>query len=98
MSYSITHNAFSAVYCDEIEAVILKSPYLGKSPLGPEFVETRGFSIVFTRDALGDVLSEFPFLESFVEHFFFSRTNTFFQVRERRTGRSLRCQHWVFGS
>ncbi len=78
MAYNITHNAFSSGYCDEIEAAILESPYLGKSPLGPEFVETRGFSIVFTRNVLNDVLAEFPFLESFAARGIFPKSNAFY--------------------
>ncbi|MGE7993184.1 hypothetical protein ACQKPE_19500 [Pseudomonas sp. NPDC089554] len=52
--------------------------YVGRSPLGQEFVRTLGFSIVFQREALDDVVEHFPFLDCFLDTVMFSDSNAFY--------------------
>lgn len=78
MSYSITRSAFSTTYLKTIENQLLESPYLGKSPLGKEFVDTRGFSIVFKRSHLETVIEKFPFLDEFLKKAIFTNSNAFY--------------------
>jgi hypothetical protein len=46
---------------------VLSSKLLGDSPLGGAFVATRGFSITFHRDRIGDVVERFPFVAPFLD-------------------------------
>lgn len=76
--FNLEHNAFSKEYRDHVESSLLNSPYLGKSPLGPEFVKTDGFSLVFRRTALQKILSEFDYLNTFLEKALFPKSNAFY--------------------
>ncbi|MFZ5479048.1 MAG: 2OG-Fe(II) oxygenase [Myxococcota bacterium] len=57
---------------------LLTDPHLGKSPLGAEFVNTRGFSIVFRRSALEEVKAHFPYLAEFLTGSMFPASNAFY--------------------
>jgi hypothetical protein len=76
--YHLKHDAFSKEYLDHVERSLLSSPYVGKSPLGPEFVETDGFSIVFRRTALRELINEFEYLREFLEAALFPKSNAFY--------------------
>ena len=62
----------------ELEEKVLASEYLGKSPLGKEFVNTKGFSIVFRREALPKVYDEFRYFAPFLSKAVFPKSNAFY--------------------
>lgn len=76
--YKKIKDALPLATLKESEADFLQSPYLGKSPLGPEFVKTRGFSVVFRRSSLTRVKDSFPFLRAFLETAVFQSSNAFY--------------------
>jgi len=76
--YHLTSQAFDEAYLQRVEKGIRTSPYYGDSPLGEEFVRTKGFSIVFTRSALEQVLSKFAYLAPFLEKALFASSNAFY--------------------
>lgn len=57
---------------------ILGSPFFGNSALGPEFIRTQGFSVVFRRDGLETVAARFPFLQPILDRVLFADCNAFY--------------------
>lgn len=76
--YAIKKYAFSEEYLSELMQHLISSPYLASSPLGKEFVDTKGFSIVFTRSELDNVLKSFPYLKIFLDTVLFPKCNAFY--------------------
>lgn len=76
--YAVKKHLFTEAYLSELMDKLVSSPYLARSPLGKEFVSTKGFSIVFTRSELQIVLSEFPYLKPFLENVLFDKCNAFY--------------------
>jgi len=76
--YKLIHDAAPAAYCASVCDALATSPYVGESPLGPEFVRTRGFSLIFRRSALDDVVEAFPYLGGFLDRVVFDACNAFY--------------------
>lgn len=76
--YAIKKYTFSEEYLAGLMHHLMSSPYLASSPLGKEFVNTKGFSIVFTRSQLSDVLESFPYLKIFLDAVLFPKCNAFY--------------------
>lgn len=76
--YHVEHDAFDPSYRDLCFAAILDSPHLGNSPLGPEFVNTKGFSLVFRRENLPLVLKDHPYLVTYLQKVTFPSCNAFY--------------------
>lgn len=76
--YKLTHDAVPPSYCATVCDALAASPYVGESPLGPEFVRTRGFSLIFRRTALPEVATAFPYLEPFLDEVVFEACNAFY--------------------
>lgn len=74
----VTPDAFPEAYLAELVEGLTSSPYLGKSPLGEEFIRTEGFSVVFRRSQLARVLDCFPYLRGFLETAAFASSNAFY--------------------
>lgn len=78
MYHHVKQNAFSSDYLLHVEEQLLASPHIGPSPLGKEFVNTRGFSIVFRRSSLDDVTENFSYLADFLSCSLFPSSNAFY--------------------
>lgn len=76
--YQLKHSVFDQRVTEALVDGVLNSPYLGNSPLGPEFVKTKGFSIVFQRDAMEALISAFPYLCQFLDCCVFPKSNAFY--------------------
>lgn len=66
---------------DELSALldgIRYSDYLGASPLGKEFVNTQGFSLIFKRLFLNKVQEAFPYLDRYLQSVLFAASNAFY--------------------
>lgn len=78
MAYHRTAGAFPATYLETLAQGILNADELGPSPLGQEFVNTRGFSLVFRRSRIGDMCDAYPYLSHFLEKAVFPASNAFY--------------------
>jgi hypothetical protein len=76
--YNLTHDAFDHDYRAQVASCLCKSPFLGNSPLGPEFVMTKGFSLMFRRSAMEDVAEQFPYMQTFLSKAVFAASNAFY--------------------
>lgn len=65
--YAQKPQVFSIEYLEELKAAILNSPYLGNSQLSDNFSGTKGFSVVFKRSGIAQVIQELPYLQSYLE-------------------------------
>jgi hypothetical protein len=57
---------------------VLASQFYGDSALGVEFVDTRGFSVVFKRSAMDAVAANFSYLAPVLESVLFQTSNAFY--------------------
>jgi hypothetical protein len=57
---------------------ILSSEYLGPSPLGKEFIRSKGFSVVFQRAYVEEVAERFPYLAPLFDAVLFESSNAFY--------------------
>ncbi len=71
-------NAFAASYLDALRGEILACPYFAVNNLNRDFVNTKGFSVVFQRSALGTVAQKFPFFQSYLDLALESTCNAFY--------------------
>ena len=76
--YHREQGAFRTDYIDKLALALRSNEFVGPSPLGPEFVNTEGFSLVFRRDALAEVISGFPVLEEYLSRVIFDSCNAFY--------------------
>lgn len=60
-------NVLSPAYLQSLQGEILACPYLAINNLNRDFVETKGFSIVFTRSHLVTVTEQFPFFAHYLD-------------------------------
>ena len=57
---------------------ILACPYLSVNNLNRDFIGTRGFSVVFRRSGIPQVLEQFPFFETYLERLLLADCNAFY--------------------
>lgn len=86
--------------CDRSEMVsaIVGSEHFGPSVLGQEFVNTTGLSLVFRRDHLAAVVSNFPYLAPLLNAALFEHSNAFYinplvLDRRSRVGEHVDCRY-----
>ncbi|KWD61902.1 hypothetical protein WL68_21060 [Burkholderia cepacia] len=71
-------NVLTETELSSLKEGILNSEYLGPSPLGKEFVNSKGFSIVFRREWIDMVEHRFPYLRPFLDCALFEACNAFY--------------------
>jgi hypothetical protein len=76
--YRVNKDCLPPAELAETERALLSSPHMGDSPLGEQFINTRGFSLMFRRQALPRVLEDFPYLRPFLDAATFPHSNAFF--------------------
>lgn len=76
--YSVQKHVLDPCSLTNLLKGICESAYLGKSPLGEEFVNTLGYSLIFRRSSLGEVVANFPYLEPYLIAVMFEGTNAFY--------------------
>jgi hypothetical protein len=59
--------AFPPAYLDELKLQVRKHPCFTTNNLNRDFVQTRGFSVVFRREGLPRVLAAFPFFGPYLQ-------------------------------
>lgn len=71
-------NAFPITYLHDLRGEILACPYLTINNLNRDFVDTKGFSVVFQRSQLGQVERQFPFFQPYLDQALQPTCNAFY--------------------
>lgn len=61
-----TPNAFPANYLSDLGSKIQACPYFSINNLNRDFVNTKGFSVVFKREGISEVERQFPFFQPYL--------------------------------
>jgi hypothetical protein len=76
--YAKKLNVLSWEYLEELKSAIESSPYLAASQLSDRFTGTRGFSVVFKRSGIPEVIRQFPYFQSYLQVALKSACNAFY--------------------
>ena len=76
--YSQYPNTFSATYLSELQGQILSCPYFAVNNLNRDFVNTKGFSVVFQRSHLAAVEQQFPYFKAYLDRALLPECNAFY--------------------
>lgn len=76
--FTETRDVFPATHLDDLRTQILANPLLAGNNLTGDFVGTRGFSIVFRREAIPQVVQRFPWAAPYVETLLDADCNAFY--------------------
>ena len=76
--YARKENVFSQNYLKELRSHILNSPYLNVSQLGESFADTKGFSLIFKRSSINQVINKFSCLKPYFEATLKEACNAFY--------------------
>jgi predicted 2-oxoglutarate/Fe(II)-dependent dioxygenase YbiX len=76
--YTKRHDIFPQEYISELAQKILSSPYLERSQLSDNFSTTKGFSVIFKRSALDEVIRHFPFFKPYLQVVIKQACNAFY--------------------
>jgi predicted 2-oxoglutarate/Fe(II)-dependent dioxygenase YbiX len=72
------NNAFPENYLNDLWGEIHASPYFAVNNLNRDFVNTKGFSVVFQRSALAEVEQKFPFFKPYLDLALLPNCNAFY--------------------
>ncbi|NES95850.1 MAG: 2OG-Fe(II) oxygenase [Desertifilum sp. SIO1I2] len=79
MSYYSQHpNTFPTAYLNDLRGEILACSYLATNNLNRDFVGTKGFSVVFQRLELPQVIQRFPFFKPYLDRALLPSCNAFY--------------------
>lgn len=79
MNYYHQHpNAFPIIYLNGLRGEILACPYLATNNLNRDFIDTKGFSVVFQRSKLREVERRFPFFKPYLDRALLPTCNAFY--------------------
>jgi 2OG-Fe(II) oxygenase superfamily len=76
--YAKRTNVVSLAYLEELRSAIVTSPYVAGNNLSDNFTSTRGFSVVFTRAGIPQVIRQFPYFQTYLEVALKSACNAFY--------------------
>jgi hypothetical protein len=76
--YARRFNVFSLEYLDELKSAIVSSPYLAASQLSDRFTSTKGFSVVFKRSGIPELVRQFPYFQPYLQMALKSACNAFY--------------------
>jgi 2OG-Fe(II) oxygenase superfamily len=76
--YQKQSQLFSAKYLSDLKGQILACPYFSINNLNRDFVNTKGFSVVFRRSHLATVIQKFPYFQTYLEYALNSDCNAFY--------------------
>jgi 2OG-Fe(II) oxygenase superfamily len=65
--YSQHPQAFAIAYINDLRGEILACPYLTINNLNRDFIDTKGFSVVFQRSEIAKVKRQFPFFKLYLD-------------------------------
>ncbi|MCU0534303.1 MAG: 2OG-Fe(II) oxygenase [Hydrococcus sp. Prado102] len=79
MNYYSQHpQAFAIAYINDLRGEILACPYLAINNLNRDFVDTKGFSVVFQRSEIAKVKRQFPFFKPYLDQALQPTCNAFY--------------------
>ena len=76
--YRQQSDAFAIAYLQTLRGEILSCPYFAVNNLNRDFIGTKGFSVVFQRQALQTVMQQFPFFEPYLDRALEPNCNAFY--------------------
>jgi len=76
--YSQHLNVFPTTYLKNLRGEILACPDLAINNLNRDFIDTKGFSVVFQRSELGGVERRFPFFKPYLDRVLQPTCNAFY--------------------
>lgn len=76
--YSQHPDAFAIAYLNNLRGEILKCPYFAVNNLNRDFINTKGFSVVFVRSQLERVKRQFPFFKPYLNQALQPTCNAFY--------------------
>ncbi|BAZ20826.1 hypothetical protein NIES4073_17040 [Kalymmatonema gypsitolerans NIES-4073] len=76
--YSQHQDAFPITYLNDLRGEILACAYLGINNLNRDFVDTKGFSVVFQRSEIAEVERRFPFFKPYLDQALQPTCNAFY--------------------
>lgn len=76
--YSQHSQAFPLTYLSELQGQILSCPYFSINNLNRDFVNTKGFSLVFRRSHLTTVEQQFPYFKPYLDRALSPECNAFY--------------------
>lgn len=76
--YQVQSNTFSSSYLKDLGGEIQASPYFTTNNLNRDFIQTKGFSVVFQRQGIKTVQEKFPFFKPYLDLVLQSNCNAFY--------------------
>ncbi len=76
--FTETRDCFDPLLLGKMQAQILSSPYLAANNLTGDFVGTRGFSVVFNRAGMAQLVKDFPAFAPYLETLLDPGCNAFY--------------------
>ncbi|MBC7541944.1 MAG: 2OG-Fe(II) oxygenase [Candidatus Sericytochromatia bacterium] len=76
--YMLETGALPTAELARLHTAITESPLLGPNPLNQYFRSTTGYSVVFRREALADVIARFPEFTAFLDRALSPMANAFY--------------------
>ena len=76
--YQQTSNAFSVQYLQDLWGEIQACPYFAINNLNRDFINTKGFSVVFQRQGLAEVVQKFPYFKPYLDKALLPNCNAFY--------------------
>jgi len=71
-------NAFSLQYLQDLWGEIQACPYFAINNLNRDFINTKGFSVVFQRQGLAEVIEKFPYFKPYLDLALLPNCNAFY--------------------
>lgn len=71
-------NAFSLQYLQDLWGEIQACPYFAINNLNRDFINTKGFSVVFQRQGLAEVIQKFPYFKPYLDLALLPNCNAFY--------------------
>jgi hypothetical protein len=71
-------NAFSVQYLQDLWGEIQACPYFAINNLNRDFINTKGFSVVFQRQGLAEVVQKFPYFKPYLDKALLPNCNAFY--------------------
>ncbi|NJM73870.1 MAG: 2OG-Fe(II) oxygenase [Scytonema sp. RU_4_4] len=79
MNYFSQHQeVFSITYLNDLRGEILACSYLATNNLNRDFIDTKGFSVVFQRSEIAEVEQRFPFFKPYLDQALQPNCNAFY--------------------
>ena len=79
MKYYQQHpNAFPLQYLQDLWGEIQACPYFAINNLNRDFINTKGFSVVFQRQGLAEVIQKFPYFKPYLDLALLPNCNAFY--------------------